>query len=671
MDNDILQSTLDNLFHLLINPSQITLEGATEIGVGGYGRVFLATLESSDSQIKVAVKQLRIVQAIEDRRRVAIRLARELKVWAKAKHPNILELLGFYHTEDYICAQFVSAHMANGNVKQYINKFKPNVATRLRFIQGITSGMSYLHSCNPAICHGDLKPTNVLVNESLDAVLCDFGLATFIMESGVSSGLTTSKSVKGSTRYMAPELLLENEARQTLKSDVWAWASTTFEVLTDCEPFPDAKGDGPVITALILGRPPGSVELLDRLVSDSHITYRLTLDSLKSIIPQCWIMDSTQRPSSSEILDRLISPDGIEALNIATASSHLSATQGLQPEPFSLPRTDLPMHTDVKKKRKGSLGLEGRLEKRARGKDATIKTVPTEAVRMQKGYGEGAILMTGHTSRVRVCRWNPLKRDVLATGSADSEVRLQNLLAPPALPFGPLAGKHHSGSAGNCYIMNMEWDCTGARLATACNHGVLRVWTAEGVLQSNLEFHTDAILSIMWSPSALFLLSTDGDGTVVVWDMRTSKMDKIYQVFRFHSGALALHVDADRGRELADSVYVALWFDDEFLISCGIDGQIHICRLQKETPLRTLIGDERAITLLSLSKDKTLLASSSYDLAIRVWNLTAIEAASPAQSATGETDPAQKWVLRGQTGEASSLGWCPSLDPAMQYLLVS
>ncbi|KAG8955753.1 hypothetical protein FRC04_007744 [Tulasnella sp. 424] len=355
MDIKILQSALDALSHLLIPPSQIALEKDAELGVGRYGQVFRAVLGSSDSQTTVAVKQLRIAQAEGVRRLEAIvsflsnlhlfidahwsdkRLARELKIWAKAKHPNILALLGFYFENDYLYAHFVSEYMANGNVKEYINKFKPDLATRLRF-------------------------KNILVNEILDAVLCDFGLARFIMEAGESSGLTTGKTPKGTLRCMAPELFPENEVKLTLESDVWVWACTTFETV-----------DVMIMAAIIKGQPPRSVDLLDSLVSSGHTTYHLTLDSLKSIISACWIMDSAKRPSSSEILNRLIFPDGIEALDTATASSD-SAMEDRQLELLPSPNTGSPTHGNVNAKRKGSPGLEGRLEKRARGKDAAIQT---------------------------------------------------------------------------------------------------------------------------------------------------------------------------------------------------------------------------------------------------------------------------------------------------------
>ncbi|KIO16994.1 hypothetical protein M407DRAFT_85390, partial [Tulasnella calospora MUT 4182] len=159
------------------------------------------------------------------------RLARELKVWAKVKHPNVLELIGYYLSDDYGCAQFVSAYMSNGNVMQYIQRTGARLAVRLKFVRDIAAGLKYLHDFSPPICHGDLKPANVLVNEDLDAVLCDFGVSSFIQESEAPSGLDTSQSIKGSTRYMSPELFpKDGHPKHTLQSDVWAWGCTVFQV---------------------------------------------------------------------------------------------------------------------------------------------------------------------------------------------------------------------------------------------------------------------------------------------------------------------------------------------------------------------------------------------------------------------------------------------------------
>lgn len=63
------QTTLDELSHLLINPSRLTILNDSEVGSGGYGEVYLATLDGTS---KVAIKQLRIIPAGGTKARAAI-----------------------------------------------------------------------------------------------------------------------------------------------------------------------------------------------------------------------------------------------------------------------------------------------------------------------------------------------------------------------------------------------------------------------------------------------------------------------------------------------------------------------------------------------------------------------------------------------------------------------
>ncbi|KAG9035867.1 hypothetical protein FS837_001805 [Tulasnella sp. UAMH 9824] len=246
----------------------------------------------------------------------ALRLARELKVWAKANHPNILELIGYHLSENYVLAQFVSAFMANGNVMQYIQRTHASIVLRLKFVivRDITAGLNYLHEFSPPICHGDLKPANVLVKENVDAVLCDFGLSSFIYEPEIVSGLTTSKSIKGATRYMSPELV-RDESKHTLQSDVWAWGCTTLEIVTGTIPYSNRASDLTVLMDILANAPPGPIDTLSDLLldSDADPASSKTVSSLRSIILQCWDVNPTNRPSSSGILQKIAIPDKPEA----------------------------------------------------------------------------------------------------------------------------------------------------------------------------------------------------------------------------------------------------------------------------------------------------------------------------------------------------------------------
>lgn len=93
-------------------------------------------------------------------------------------------------------------------------------------------GLEYLHSRSPPICHGDIKPQNVLINDELEAALSDFGLSRVLREVSEPSELTSSEAVKGTLNYMAIELLSEEEARPTPESDVYAFGGLILTVCT-------------------------------------------------------------------------------------------------------------------------------------------------------------------------------------------------------------------------------------------------------------------------------------------------------------------------------------------------------------------------------------------------------------------------------------------------------
>jgi serine/threonine protein kinase len=66
------------------------------------------------------------------------------------------------------------------------------------------------------------------VNDALEAVLCDLGLAK--VDEGNPSKLTTSTAPLGTLRYLSPEIINADVAQRTLKSDIWAWGCLLLEV---------------------------------------------------------------------------------------------------------------------------------------------------------------------------------------------------------------------------------------------------------------------------------------------------------------------------------------------------------------------------------------------------------------------------------------------------------
>lgn len=91
-------------------------------------------------------------------------------------------------------------------------------------------GLAYLHSQTPPMCHADIKPENVLVNDSKEAALSDFGLSRVLQSLDTRTGLTTSGGARGTHHYMAMELFAEDTPRATCESDVYAFGGLILRV---------------------------------------------------------------------------------------------------------------------------------------------------------------------------------------------------------------------------------------------------------------------------------------------------------------------------------------------------------------------------------------------------------------------------------------------------------
>ncbi|KAF9442315.1 kinase-like protein, partial [Macrolepiota fuliginosa MF-IS2] len=214
-------------------------------------------------------------------------LNREAQAWKDLNHPNILKFLCFdWKSGRFDLPAFVSPYCENGTVRQYVND-NPK-ADKLFIITGVAQGLKYLHEKD--VVHGDLKPNNILVDASGQPVLCDFGRSKILTYSGF-----TATSFAGTCRYQAPELFTGPDPKPTKPADVYAFAISSYEILTNQRPYDDIKHDGGVTLAVVNGRRPGRQNLPDEPYQED----------VWLLLEDCWQTGSESRPSISEVVDRL------------------------------------------------------------------------------------------------------------------------------------------------------------------------------------------------------------------------------------------------------------------------------------------------------------------------------------------------------------------------------
>ncbi|EDR05787.1 uncharacterized protein LACBIDRAFT_302511 [Laccaria bicolor S238N-H82] len=159
----------------------------------------MGQLQGKSVAIKVVGRKHSAEAAIKD-------FSREATLWRQFHHPNVLQLFGVFlwakGSDQNI--SLISPWMENGNLTQYLEKY-PH-ADKMPFILDISLGLEYLHTFSPAVIHGDLKGTNILITGSRRACVADFGLGTLQDPIG-SERLTSSAFKMGPILFLAPELL--------------------------------------------------------------------------------------------------------------------------------------------------------------------------------------------------------------------------------------------------------------------------------------------------------------------------------------------------------------------------------------------------------------------------------------------------------------------------------
>ncbi|MBA0627035.1 hypothetical protein Godav_004589 [Gossypium davidsonii] len=198
-----------------------------KIGEGGFGEVYKGKLCNGQ---EIAVKRLSKSsnQGTEE-------FKNELALLTKLQHRNLVRLLGFcLDGEEKL---LVYEYVPNKSLDFFL--FDPETqgnlewSARYRIIEGICRGLLYLHEDSRLrIIHRDLKASNILLDEDMNAKISDFGMARIF---GVDQTQTNTRRIVGTYGYMAPEYAMHGQF--SMKSDVFSFGVLCWKQWGDGSPL--------------------------------------------------------------------------------------------------------------------------------------------------------------------------------------------------------------------------------------------------------------------------------------------------------------------------------------------------------------------------------------------------------------------------------------------------
>jgi len=199
-----------------------------QLGEGGMATVYKAfdTRLETDVAVKVIRTENLTLGTME---RALKRFEREAKALARLTHPNIVKVTdyGEYEGKPYL----VMPYLPGGTLKQRLGKPIPwQEAARL--LIPIAEALDFAHSQN--IIHRDVKPSNILLTQSGQPMLTDFGIAK-ILDLEETQDLTGTSAAIGTPEYMAPEQATAKTVDR--RADIYSFGIVFYEMLTGRKPF--------------------------------------------------------------------------------------------------------------------------------------------------------------------------------------------------------------------------------------------------------------------------------------------------------------------------------------------------------------------------------------------------------------------------------------------------
>ncbi|XP_073307918.1 uncharacterized protein [Primulina huaijiensis] len=284
------------------------------IGSGRFGSVYKGILE--DGKTMVAVKVLNLFVKGASKSFVA-----ECIALKGIRHRNLLKLFSVCESIDFQRNEFkalVYEFMSNGSLEDllYRNRGQEEehdsefgsltMLQRIKIVIDIAHALEYLHmGTNSPIVHGDLKPSNILLDDDMNAHVGDFGLSKVVSNILEAHESNSTIGIKGTIGYVPPEYGTSNSV--SVKGDVYSFGILLLEMFTGKRPTCQAFDENLNLHSFVNGALPNRVtEIIDPLIlEDMSSKMEECVASILSIGVACSRKTPTERMHMIDVVFQL------------------------------------------------------------------------------------------------------------------------------------------------------------------------------------------------------------------------------------------------------------------------------------------------------------------------------------------------------------------------------
>jgi len=603
------------------------------IGEGGMGSVYEA--EQEHPRRTVALK---IIKAGMTDRESLRRFEQEAQALGRLQHPGIAQIYeagtadtGF-GPQPYFAMEFIRGR----TLGDYVRQRNLNVRAKLELVAKVADAVHHAHQ--RGLIHRDLKPTNILVDESGQPKVVDFGVARVSDRANPSTFQTDVGRLVGTLAYMSPEQVLGDPLEVDTRTDVYALGVILYELLAGRQPYNTGTKLHDAIQ-VIREEEPARLSVVDRTYRGDIETIAfkaLEKDKARRYASAAELASDIRRylkdepivarpPSASYQLQKFARRNKAIVLGIAAVfavlivgvvASTWEATRARRAEQAAVVERDRARQAQV------TASLERDRATSAEGTARTQRDLALGAEQQANDERNRAIAAQGQARQDRdKFLWQSLARESLReSGSRDDD--LAALLARQAMLFHARTPNQaqslvedalqtatrtdpwsHKLFQSTQTVYSVAFSRDG-RLACACGDTIVRVWDLRhpGTAPLLLEGHRSGVELVAFSPDGTHLASGSRDNTVRVWDLRNPAAVPVVLNHQSVVNSVAFSPD---GAHLASGT-----------------SDVRIWDLQNPAAPPVLFHDQQGtapVLSVAFSPDGTRLASVGYGL--NIWDL--------------------------------------------------